>query len=183
MNEIPSRAKLFIITMLFAAALVAMYAMLDIHPWHHYQFASLFALALIASRLKVNLPGLNGNMSVNLPFILIAQAQLSPAEALAIACASTFVQCLPKSGSKVKPVQVLFNIATMAIDVQAGCMVFHSGQHLGVISSATSLLGLAALVFFVANTLPVAGVISLSDGPRVLRTWSEIFHLSFPYYV
>jgi hypothetical protein len=183
MNQIPSRAKLFIVTMLFAAAVVAMYAMLDIHPWHHYQFASLLALALIASRLKVKLPGLNGNMSVNLPFILIAQAQLNPGEALLIACASTFVQCLPKVGSKPKLVQVLFNIATMAIAVEAGCMVFHNGEHLRVVLSATALLGVAALVFFVANTLPVAGVISLSDGPRLFKTWSEIFHLSFPYYV
>ena len=41
------------------------------------QFLVIFALALIASRLKVKLPGLNGNMSVNLPFILIAAVQLS----------------------------------------------------------------------------------------------------------
>jgi hypothetical protein len=183
MNQMPNRAKFFIITILFAAAVVAMYAMLGIQPWHQYQFVSLLALALVASRLKVKLPGVDGNMSVNLPFILIAQAQLSPGEALLIACASTLVQCLPKAGNKIKPVQVLFNIATMAIAVEAGCLVFHNGQHLKMMSSATSLLGIAALVFFVANTLPVAGVISLCAGPRMLKTWSEIFHLSFPYYV
>ena len=46
-------------------------------PMRYSQFLVIFALALIASRLKVKLPGLNGNMSVNLPFILIAAVQLS----------------------------------------------------------------------------------------------------------
>jgi len=45
------------------------------------------------------------------------------------------------------------------------------------------LLGTAAAAFFLANTVPVAGVISLSEGSKMLRAWSSIFHLSFPYYV
>jgi hypothetical protein len=47
--------------------------------------------------------------------LLIAQAQLSPAQALIIACASNVVQCLPRAGDKLKPVQVLINISTVAI--------------------------------------------------------------------
>ena len=98
-------------------------AALERHPWYHYQFLLLLVIAVLASRLKLKLPGLNGNMSVNLPFILIAQAQLSPAEALIIACTSTLVQCLPKAGAKFKPVQVLFNVSTMAIAAELGCLV------------------------------------------------------------
>jgi hypothetical protein len=183
MNEIPNRAKLFIVAIMLAAAAITVYAMLGMHPWHHYQFAMLLAISLIASRLKLKLPGLNGNMSVNLPFILIAQAQLSPAEALIIACASTLTQCLPRAGAKLKPVQVLFNISTMAIAVELGWLVLHHGQHLKIISSWTLLLALSAAAFFLANTLPVAGIISLSEGLKVLKVWSSIFHLSFPYYV
>jgi hypothetical protein len=183
MNEIPNKAKLFLIAILLTGTVVAIYAMLGVQPWHHYQFVTLLVMASIASRLKAKLPGLSGNMSVNLPFILIAQAQLNPAEALLIACASTFVQCLPRPGTRLKPVQVLFNIATMAIAVEAGCLVFHNGMHLRIISSAAAVLACAAAVFFVSNTLPVAGVISLTEGVRVMDTWSQIFHLSFPYYV
>jgi len=183
MNEIPNKAKFFILTILITASGIAIYAMLGIQPWHRYQFLTLLTIALVASRLKVKLPGLNGNMSVNLPFILVAQAQLSPGEALLIACASTFVQCLPRAGAKLKPVQAVFNIATMAIAVEVGCMVFHSGEHMKMLSSGGALLALAATAFFLANTLPVAGIISLSEGPRMLKTWSSIFHLSFPYYV
>ena len=153
------------------------------HPWHHYQFATLLAMALLAARLKVKLPGLNGNMSVNLPFILIALVQLSPAEALIIACASALVQCLPRAGARLKPLQVLFNISTMAVAVELGCLVLHHGQHWMMISSGALLLALSAVAFFLANTLPVASIISLSEGPKMLKVWSSIFHMSFPYYV
>lgn len=183
MHEIPNRAKTFIVAVMLIAAVVIVYAMLGMHPWHHHQFAMLLAISLIASRLKVKLPGLNGNMSVNLPFILIAQAQLSLPEALIIACASTLMQCLPRAGAKLKLVQVLFNLSTMATAVGLGCLVLHHGQHLKIVSSGASLLALSALAFFLANTLPVAGIISLSEGPQMLTVWSSIFHLSFPYYV
>jgi hypothetical protein len=68
----------------------------------------------------VKLPGLNGNMSVNLPFVLIAAVQLSLLEALLIALSSTFVQSLPKAGGKPKVVKMLFNISTMAVALGMG---------------------------------------------------------------
>lgn len=176
-------AQMFIGLMVMVGLGVMGYAVVNSHPWHHYQFATLLAIALLAARLKVKLPGLNGNMSVNLPFILIALVQLSPAEALIIACASALVQCLPRAGAKLKPSQVLFNISTMAIAVELGCLVLHHGQHLKMISSGALLLALSAVAFFLANTLPVASIISLSEGPKMLKVWSSIFHLSFPYYV
>ena len=79
--------------------------------------------------------------------------------------------------------QVLFNISTMAIAVELGCLVLHHGEHLKMISSEAVLLALSASAFFLANTLPVAGIISLSEGPKMFSVWTSIFHLSFPYYV
>ena len=183
MHDIPNKAKLFILMVVVAAAAVSLRVMLDTHPWHHQQFFTLLVISLLASRLKMKLPGLNGNMSMNLPFILIAQVQLSPREAFLVACASTLVQCLPATRSRLNAIQVLFNIATMAVAVEAGRMVFHNGQHFTLIFSEAFVVALAALAFLLANTLPVAGVISLSERVRMMKTWSQILHLSFPYYV
>jgi hypothetical protein len=44
-------------------------------------------------------------------------------------------------------------------------------------------LSVAAASFFLAQTIPVATIISLTEGGNVARIWSSIFHLSFPYYV
>jgi hypothetical protein len=183
MEGIPRSGQIFIGLIALSGLSMVTCAALERHPWQASQFLLLLVIAILASRLKLKLPGLNGNMSVNLPFILIAQAQLSSAEALIIACASTLVQCLPKAGAKLKPAQILFNISTMAIAVELGCLVLQHGEHLKMTSSGAVLLVLSAGAFFLANTLPVAGIISLSEGPKMFSVWTSIFHLSFPYYV
>jgi MASE9 len=153
-------------------------------PMHYAQFVVIFALSLIASRLKVKLPGLNGNMSVNLPFILIAAVQLSLFETLVIALASTAVQCFPKDGGRPRAVQMLFNVSTMAVAVGLAGLIFQGRMPLPTAwVSGSLLLPLAAASFFVAQTIPVAAIISLTEGGSVPRIWSSIFHLSFPYYV
>src|ERR1051326_1515682 len=64
------------------------------------RFIVLLALAVVAARLKIKLPGLTGTMSVNLPFILLAAALTGTAEALTVGFVSTFAQCLPRSRRK-----------------------------------------------------------------------------------
>jgi diguanylate cyclase (GGDEF)-like protein/putative nucleotidyltransferase with HDIG domain len=45
------------------------------------------------------------------------------------------------------------------------------------------LLMVAALVFFLANTLPISLVIALTEGKSSRRVWSECYFWSFPYYL
>src|SRR5215467_7513332 len=82
------------------------------------RFAAFLIVACLAARLKVKLPGVTGSMSVNLPFILVAAAEMSLVEALIVGCCSNLVQCLPrKGGKKFNPVQAAFNFSTMALAV------------------------------------------------------------------
>jgi len=74
------------------------YAARTTHSLNYYQFFSLLTMALVASRLKVKLPGLNGNMSVNVPFILIALTQLSLFETLLVSLSTAGAHCVPFRG-------------------------------------------------------------------------------------
>jgi hypothetical protein len=184
MNEIPNRAKAFIGVIVLAAAAIMVHAILGMHPWHDYQSLTLLVIAVLASRLKLKLPGLNGNMSVNLPFILVATVQLSLLEALMVSTASIVVQSFPKGGGRPKVVQLLFNVSTTAFAVGMGNWALRQSLASRAPWTSTSLLlSLAAAGFFLAQTFPVATIISLTEGGSVLRLWSNIFHLSFPYYV
>jgi len=58
------------------------------------RYFSYLLLAVLASTLKVRLPGLTGTMSVNFLFILIGIADLTLAETLAMGCAATVIQCV-----------------------------------------------------------------------------------------
>src|SRR6266705_3407505 len=82
------------------ASAILIHGLFTIHGWHSWEFLSLLLVAALTSRLKIKLPGLNGNMSVSLPFILIAMTQLSLPEALAVAASSIFVQSVPRGPHK-----------------------------------------------------------------------------------
>src|SRR5713101_7347538 len=122
-----------------AAGMLA-HSFLRMQPLHGLEFVSVLGLAVVAARMKIKLPGLNGNMSVNLPFLLIAVVQLSLFEALLIALASTLAQCFPKGGGKPKPVQMLFNVSIVAVAVGLGGLIFQHKLPLREAWSSGSLL-------------------------------------------
>ena len=176
--------KAFIGFMVFAAAATIGDAVLNGRGWHPY-LALILALAAIAtSRMKVTIPGINGNMSVNLPFLLLSVITLSATESILIACASTVIQSLPRDGSKLKPVRVLFNVSMMAFASGAAGLLFHQ-QLVGRYSFMSAPLVIAATTatFFLGQTLPVSVIVALTDGGAVRRIWANIAQVSFPYYV
>jgi len=154
------------------------------HTMHLSYAVALLVVAVLTSRLKVKLPGIDGNMSMNLPFLLMAVVNLSAVEAVAIAAMSTIVQTWPKRSARFKPEQMLFNVSMLALATSIASLVWHSGAFTK--TSALSdpvMLAAATVMFFFGQTAPVAAVISISEGANLARTWSSIAHLSFPYFV
>jgi hypothetical protein len=146
------------------------------------KFLAFLLVACAASRLKIKLPGVTGTMSVNLPFILVAAAEMNSAEALAVGFISTFVQCLPR-GKKLNLAQAAFNCGVIILAVAAARFIFASSSVASAIGSPSLRLGVAAAAYALANTVPVAIVIGLTEGASILRTWWEMLQLSFPYLV
>ena len=177
-------AKSFITAIVVSGFVMLGGSAMTIDALHHYQFLSLLAISIVTSRMRVKLPGLDGNMSVNLPFILIAAAQLSRFEAVVIALISAGVQSIPSSGGKFHPVRMLFNASTVGLSAGVAAMLLHSDWLTQATHRNVSLPLVAACgMFFLVNTLPVAMIISLTEGSHLVRIWSSIVHLSFPYYV
>ena len=184
MNHNPRLANSFIALIAIAGFGSLGYGWMQATAWHPYEALALFAIAVAASRMKIKLPGLTGNMSVNLPFLLLAAAGLNLVEALVIACVSTAVQCFPKDGTKPKAVRVLFNLSLMASAVALTWQVFRMGAaaHPAWLSGAL-VLPLAALTLFLMQTVPVSVVITLTDGGPFRTIWTKIAQMTFPYYV
>jgi hypothetical protein len=177
--------KTFIVTMVLAGIGAAGYASFRNHTQHAYLALAVLALAVASSRLKVKLPGINGNMSVNLPFLLTAVLNLSAAEAVLVTGASTLVQCWPRKNGKFNPQQMIFNLSMMMFATALASLLAQA-QWLAAIQPAlrtplSVLLGAAAL--FLGQTLPVARIVALTEGKPFTNLWSELAQLSFPYYV
>ncbi len=174
----------FIGLMVLVAMASTLYASWASHALHTSYALAVLALAAATSRMKIKLPGIDGNMSVNLPFLLMAVVNLSALEAVTIACISTVVQCWPKSGSKFKPGQMLFNVSMMAFATSMANLIWNAGW-LGKAAWASEplMLASATAAFFLGQTAPVAGIIKVAEGTALRRVWLSIVQLSFPYYV
>jgi diguanylate cyclase (GGDEF)-like protein/putative nucleotidyltransferase with HDIG domain len=147
------------------------------------RFACYLAVAVLASGLKVQLPGIDGTMSVNFLFILLGVMELSLPETLLIGCAATLVQSIWQVHNRPDPVKVLFNVFGMMANASA---LSYECYHLFDDRAGNNkpiLLLVAALVFFLANTLPVSVVIALTENKTSRKVWSECYFWSFPYYL
>ena len=157
---------------------------------HAARLAAFLVVACVAARLKVKLPGVTGSMSVNLPFILMAAADTGMLEALIVGCVSNLVQCLPRSDQKFHPLRAVFNVCNMALAVGVTRLVYEWPAMTTWVTSPSLRLGVAAVGFFLVNTVPVAIVIALTEGPKprpgsggVARAWLGISQLTFPYFL
>jgi len=178
------QTRTFIAIMMLAAASVGGYATFVNHALHLYFALALLMLAAVTSRMKVKLPGIDGNMSVNLPFLLTAVVNLSAAEAILIACVSTAVQCWPQKPAKFKPQQMAFNVSMIAFATCLASLIFHAPWLRGMHSTSAALgLALATATLFLGQTAPVAAIIALSESKAAGPIWWHLAHLSFPYYV
>ncbi len=119
-------------------------------------------------------------MSVNFLFLLLGVLELSLSEAMALGCAAVVVQCM---GDRPIPIQVAFNVCSTALAIAVTFVVYHYSLRLYPMGNPTTLLFLATCVYFVANTLPVASVISLTERRSLRKIWSDCYFWSFPYYL
>lgn len=175
-------ARMFVALIVISGLLVLGDAVLNAKSVPTVRFVAFLLVASLAARLKIKLPGLTGTMSVNLPFILVAAAELNTAEALAVGFISTLVQCVPK-GKKFNLVQAAFNCSTITLAVAATRFLYAAPAVESVVGSPALRLAVAAAGYALANTIPVAIVIGLTEAANMFRTWLEMLQLSFPYLV
>ena len=122
----PKNAKIYIaliITLglaLLAGSLVFRAEFSDLPRYFSY-----LLLAVIASTLKVRLPGITGTISVNFLFILIGIADFTLAETLTMGCLAILTQCLWRTKSRPHAVQVAFNVAALSISIGTAYQVTH----------------------------------------------------------
>ena len=140
----------------------------------------LVILACFAAMLTVKVPTMNGNISVNFVFILIGLAEMNLTETLTLGCLATLLQCLWMPKSRPKPIQVLFNIAVIAIAIVAA---YRIPLLFGLRQGHLATLTLAACIFFVVNSALVAFVIALVENQNVREIWRTCYLWTFPYYI
>jgi len=149
-------------------------------PW---EFLCVFAVAVLASGMKVKLPGIFGTLSVNYLFILIGITDMTGGQALAIGCGSALMQCLWHAKRQVRPVQAGFSTMNVAIAVAASYAFYHLDWVQRLNHGSPLALMFASLLYFGMNTGGVAIVIALTENKSLVLTWRECYFWSFPFYL
>ncbi|SRR5579871_4464402 len=162
---------------------VFLWAALSYRPHDLFRFFCYLALAGMASRMKVRLPGVTGTMSVNFVFILLGVLEMDRLETLAIGCFAGLLQCIWNANKRPSFQQIVFNVGSMAVAIQASFSVYHFIHDVPLHISGPLPLALSAAVLFVANTLPVAMIISATEGKPLRKLWSECYFWAFPCYL
>src|SRR5712692_754755 len=122
----PSLARAYIAMIGAAAATVLTVVAARWNPENLGRFFLFFALAMLASAMKIRLPGLKSTISTNFVFILISIALFSFSETVLIGLGGALVQSLWTPLQRPKPVQVLFNAACLTVCTAAAFWASHT---------------------------------------------------------
>ena len=179
----PRRATVYIALIVLAGTIILNHGLWNWSTQDWTRYLSYCAIALLASGMKVTLPAVSGTMSMNFLFVLIGISELSLAETLAMGCLGILVQSIFHVKNRLRAVQLVFNVASMACSIEISYDVYHAALFDGGALEAPIKLLLAAATFFATNTLSIATVIALTEGKRPWSVWRESYLWSFPNYL
>jgi putative nucleotidyltransferase with HDIG domain len=147
------------------------------------KFSCYLIAALLASSLKVSLPGIEGTLSVNFLFTLLGILELSLPQTLVIGLASTLAQFYWKPARRVKLVQLIFNLSQVTVS----SAVAYGAYKLVVIyvlhAPGPLALLVAAITHFGCNTAAMSTIIGLTEDKPIPKVWTASYLWSFPYYM
>jgi len=176
-------ARAFIVGMAFfgAASLVIAFA--------HWQsndplkFGCYVIAALLASSLKVTLPGIVGTLSVNFLFTLLGILELGLPETLVIGLAATLAQFYWRPVGKLKPIQLVFNLSQVTVSSAVAFAAYKLTATYVLHGPGPLALLVAAVTHYGCNTGATATIIGLTEDRPIFKVWTDLYLWSFPYYM
>jgi putative nucleotidyltransferase with HDIG domain len=154
--------------------------------WHSsdpLKFICYLGAALLASSLKVSLPGIEGTLSVNFLFTLLGILEMSLPETLLIGLASTLAQFYWRPARKLKWIQLVFNVSQVTVCSAAAYGAYKLvAVYVLHVPGPLALLA-AAITHFACNTAAMSTIIGLTEEKPVSQVWKDSYLWSFPYYM
>ncbi len=180
-KTLPVVARVFVVLVIAAGMACLLQAAVHQSSKNIAEFICYLGLAILASRLRVTLPGITGTLSVNFLFILVAISELSYAEAMTLAAIAMLAQSLYPN--RPSAIQLTFNICAGSLSTALAYLVYHNPIVLGVVGSRPMVLCLASCTYFIVNAGSIAVVISASEARPLHKILIDCYFWSFPYYL
>jgi putative nucleotidyltransferase with HDIG domain len=147
------------------------------------KFVAYLIAALLASSLKVGLPGIEGTLSVNFIFTQLGILELSLPETLLIGLAGTLGQFYWRPARQLKPVQLIFNVSQVTVSSAAAYGAYQLMVTRVLHAPGPIALVVAAITHFACNTTALATIIGLTEDKSIRKVWAESHLWLLPYYM
>ncbi len=177
------KAKIYVYSMIVGGGSLLVYDMLQWRNEQMPRFLVYLTVALLGSGMKVNLPSITGTLSVNFFFILVGVVEMNLTQTLVVGVGSILAQYIWKNKGGKNVIQALFNVGSVSLAITLSHSAFHSRWLDPLPIEYPLRLALVGCVYFVANTVPVALVISLTEGKVAGRVWRDCYFWCLPYYL
>src|SRR5579863_4100084 len=141
-KHLPIGAKAFIGLVIAAGTAALLQALVHQNSNNIAEFICYLGIAILASRLRVTLPGITGTLSVNFLFILVAIAELSYAEAMTLGAIAMLAQTFHPN--RPSAIQLTFNVCAGSLSTALAYLVYHSALANHFISSRPLILCIAS---------------------------------------
>jgi diguanylate cyclase (GGDEF)-like protein/putative nucleotidyltransferase with HDIG domain len=178
---LPVGAQVFVALVIAAGTACLLQAGIHQSSRNIAEFICYLGIAVLASRLRVTLPGITGTLSVNFLFILVGIAELSYSEALTLGAVAMIAQSV--FPGRPTAIQLTFNVCAGSLSTAAAYYVYHNIVFNTLIPNRPLLLCLTASVYFIVNAGCIAAVISFSEGKPLSTILVDCYFWSFPYYL
>ncbi len=176
-------ARAFIAGLALAGLVVFAFAFAHWQTNDPVRFVAYMIAALLASSLKVGLPGIEGTLSVNFIFTQLGILELSLPETLLIALAGTLGQFYWRPARQLKPVQLIFNVSQVAVSSAAAYGAYQLVVTRVLHAPGPLALVVAAITHFACNTTALSTIIGLTEDKSIRKVWGESHLWLLPYYM
>ena len=133
------------------------------------RFASFLLAGIVASVLKIRLPGVTETFSVSVLVIAVAIAHLSLSEAVVLSALAMLVQCTWHTRAQPRAIQVAFSVCVLAISVWVSAEVY---RYVRTHTFEVISVEVIAFVYFATNSFLVAIIVSLTERKPLLAVWN-----------
>jgi hypothetical protein len=180
---LPRNARLYISLVIASGFAILLLAARSWSPANLKQFAIYLGLAAVASTLKIRIPGIESTITPNFVFLVLAMNALRFSEVVVISGVMAVIQCVWRSSSRPRLVQVTFSAAALVLSAAAAYQLSHFLLVENAWDSAIGTVILAGCIYFPLNSALVTVVICLASGQSFAQIYSRGEAWVFPYFM
>jgi hypothetical protein len=177
----PRIAKAYIALIICSGAAVLLFAAVSWSSANLFQFFILLGFVAFSSTLKIRIPGIDGTMSPNFVFLLLAMLSCRFSQVVAITLVAALVQSL-WFAKRAHIVQIAFSAAALLVSATIAFDSSHALFESGTRNAPVAFVVFAGSLYLAFNSTLVSLVIGLVEGQALVQVGRTCLRTVFPYF-